>query len=178
MKKNTAIKKLGVIFTFFIALLAYGCNAQTGNENGNGTAWGPGAFKSNGQRIYFTGTSERGTPITYTGGPMMGMMMMGGRLACASCHGTDARGGRHMMGMEVMNAPNIRWSALINMQEEEDKHAESGGQKHHEYDFAAFKGSVENGRHPDGDKVNEDMPRWKMSDADLKDLMDYLKSLK
>ena len=84
-----------------------------------------------------------------------------------------------MMHMEIMDAPDIRWSALINMQDEEEGHTESGSQKnHHEYNFEDFKGSVEKGRHPDGDIVKKDMPRWKMSDADLKDLMDYLKSLK
>jgi cytochrome c1 len=51
-------------------------------------------------------------------------------------------------------------------------------QNHNEvYTFEAFKGSVENGKHPDGDVVSKDMPRWKMSDADLKDLMNYLKSM-
>ncbi|MDC7217590.1 MAG: cytochrome c [Spirochaetales bacterium] len=166
-----------LILVLVFPLLLHGCTGQTSSNEVSGTAWAPGSFTSNGQRIYFTGTSERGTSITYSGGPVMGMMMMGGSLACASCHGTDAKGGKHMMGMEINDAPDIRWSALINMQEEEDKHAESGTQEHHEYDFAAFKGSVENGRHPDGDKVNENMPRWKMSDADLKDLMNYLKSL-
>jgi hypothetical protein len=33
-----------------------------------GTAWGLGAFRSNGERIYFTATSARGAAITYIGG--------------------------------------------------------------------------------------------------------------
>ncbi len=49
-----------------------------------GTAWGVGAFDSNGERIYFTATNEKGANITYTGGPSSGMMMGGGYLTCAS----------------------------------------------------------------------------------------------
>jgi hypothetical protein len=45
------------------------------------------------------------------------------------------------------------------------------------YDFDDFRNSVENGKHPDGDEVKKDMPRWQMNDADLKDLMNYLKTL-
>ena len=158
-----------------VVVLFFGCsNAQ---EN-NGTAWGPGTFKSNGQRIYFTATSDSGTSITYTGGPVMGMMMMGGRLACASCHGTDARGGRHMMHMEIMNAPDIRWSALINMQEKEEEHNEIVVKNIMNIILKTLKNLWKMVKHPDGDKLDEDMPRWKMSDADLKDLMNYLKSLK
>lgn len=85
--------KVKVIFWLGIVLLTISCNSQTNGDKGNGTAWGVGSFNSNGKRIYFTATSERGSAITYTGGPSTGMMMMGGNLACVSCHGTDARGG-------------------------------------------------------------------------------------
>jgi hypothetical protein len=43
------------------------------------TACGKGAFRSNGERTYFTATSERDAEITYTGDPpSSGWMMMGG----------------------------------------------------------------------------------------------------
>jgi hypothetical protein len=69
-----------------------GCAFPT--TDGPADAWGAGAFRSNGERIYFAGTSESGTAITYTGGPASNGWMMGGggSLACASCHGTDGRG--------------------------------------------------------------------------------------
>ena len=74
---------------------------------------------------------------------------------------------------EVMDAPDIRWSALSS-----GHHAEELKAEHHDhYEFEDFKNSVENGRHPDGDQLSDDMPRWHLSDADLKDLMNYLKSL-
>ncbi|MFO7791221.1 MAG: c-type cytochrome [Bacteroidales bacterium] len=160
-----------MIFLFF------GCNAQVNN----GITWGTGSFDSDGERIYFTATSERETPITYTGGTAMDMMMMGGHYACVSCHGRDARGGRHMMHMEVMDAPDIRWSALSSDHHHgEEEHAEGEQEEPEhteEYTFEDFKNAVEKGQHPDGDKISTDMPRWKMSDADLRDLMNYLKSL-
>jgi len=168
--------KVKVIFWLGIALLTISCNSQTDIAMGNGTAWGVGSFNSNGKRIYFTATSEGGSAITYSGGPSTGMMMMGGNLACVSCHGTDARGGRHTMHIQSMDAPDIRWSALSGEHHEEQTDMEEN-HKHETYNFEAFHNAVEGGKHPDGDELKEDMPRWNMVDADLKDLMDYLKSL-
>lgn len=143
----------------------------------NGTAWGPGAFRSNGERIYFTATSERGTQITYRGGVSMGMMMMRGRLACVSCHGPGARGGRHVMHMAVMDAPDIRWTALSEEEKEEGEHGRADEKGHSGYTFEMFKMAVIYGKHPDGKPLKREMPRWKMSDEDLMDLANFLKSL-
>ncbi len=151
------------------------CACSLGGRWGMRPDAGPvsGSFRSNGERIYFTATSERGTPITSTGGPEYGGMMMGGRLACVSCHGPDARGGRHAMHMTVMDAPDIRISALADADggaHTEDEHA--GG-----YDLEAFRRAVVEGRHPDGSPLSPNMPRWQMSEADLADLFQYLQSL-
>ena len=167
--------KPSILTISVLILVTYGCSQQPDRRINNGTAWATGSFDSNGKRIYYTATSDRETPITYTGGPSMGMMMMGGNLACVSCHGTDGRGGEHMMHMEIMTAPDIRWSELSGSHHKEEE-AESG-HHHEEYDFKAFKNAVENGKHPDGDELSDEMPRWSMSDDDLKDLMGYLKSL-
>jgi mono/diheme cytochrome c family protein len=143
-----------------------------------GTAWGPGAFKSNGERIYFTATSERGTRITYKDGFDMGMMMMHGRLACASCHGPDGRGGQHIMHMRFMDSPDIRWSAL---EKEEEHHeieeSEKHEHKHEGYDLDMFRMAIIEGKHPDGKPLESNMPRWRISEEDLIDLADHLKSL-
>jgi hypothetical protein len=162
-----------ILITSMIFLL-FGCNQPVSN----GTTWGVGSFDSNGERIFFTATSESGSSITYTGGSVQGMMMTGGNLACVSCHGTNAQGGKHTMGMSEMEAPDIRWSTLSNGHHEKGEEIINPQDQHMEYDFEAFKNSVENGKHPDGDELKTDMPRWKMSDADLKDLMNYLKSMK
>lgn len=67
---------------------------------------------STGERIDFTATNEQGEPIPYEGGPAFGGMMMQPRLACVSCHSADGRGGTHVMHMQVMDAPDIRYEAL------------------------------------------------------------------
>jgi hypothetical protein len=136
-------------------------------------------FNSNGERIYLTSTSDRGTNITYTNGPSSGMMgggsqggmmgggsqggmMGGGKLACASCHGFNGRGGTStMMGMQKINAPDIRWLTLKS-----------------EFDAEKFRLAVTKGQDPDGKKqLNNYMPRWNIGNDDLVDLITYLKTL-
>jgi mono/diheme cytochrome c family protein len=106
----------------------------------------------------------------------MGMMMMHGKLACASCHGPSGRGGEHIMHMHAMYAPDIRWSTLS---EEESEHREEEGHEHEhgEYTLEMFKMAVIKGKHPDGKPLKKEMPRWRMSVEDLADLADFLKSL-
>ena len=156
--KIIAIALLAVIVTLLLAT----CQSPPQPVGSSGTAWGTGAFGSNGERIYFTATSERGTAITYTSGPASSGWMMGnGRLACASCHGPDGRGGVHNMGMmQTMTAKDIRWSALQS-----------------EFDAEKFRLAVTKGQDPDGTQLNTDMPRWNISDDDLADLIAYLKTL-
>ena len=163
-------KHLAVLSFLLLAALLSAC-APRRAPSGYGTAWGGGAFQSNGERIYFTATSERGGSISYTGGPDVGGMMMGGTLTCASCHGPTGQGGRHTMHMEVMDAPDIRGSALAG--EEHEEEGEHGG----EYDLETFRTAVVEGKHPNGESLDTDMPRWRMSDGDLGDLFDYLMSL-
>jgi mono/diheme cytochrome c family protein len=131
----------------------------------------------NGARIYFTAASDRGTAITYTGEPdiggaMMGGAMMGGGagqwLTCASCHGPEGRGGIHTMHMRLMKAPDIRYAALAAMPELKGRLRP--------FNLEDFRKTVESGRHPDGEELDGDMPRWQMSEADLGDLFAFLQS--
>lgn len=131
---------------------------------------------ANGERIYYTATNQDGERITYRGGPNFGgMMMMGTYLTCAACHGPEARGGTHVMHMQIMNAPDIRYAAL------QGEAGEHGGEEHHEgaeeYSLDDFRQAVVAGKHPDGESLDRDMPRWEMDDQDLADLFDFLKSL-
>jgi hypothetical protein len=166
-----------IVIGFSFVLLIFGCNSRHDQNDNNGTAWGVGSFGSNGERIYFTATSDRGTSISYSGGPDMEMMMTGGKLACVSCHGIDAKGRRHIKGTEIMHAPDIRWFEL-SAEHHEEHEATEDNHEHEVYDFESFRNAVENGEHPDGDALKKVMPRWSMNDEDLHDLMDYLKSLK
>ena len=176
MKKYIKVAAVGSL-ALFAALLLAACASRAPAVGPGGTAWGVGAFDSNGERIYFTATSERGVTITYTGGPATGMMMGGGYLTCASCHGPDGRGGVHTMHMQTMNAPDIRWSVLAG-----DMEGEHGGESEDvhgsaDYSLETFRLAVVDGKHPDGASLSTNMPRWTMSDEDLADLVDYLKTL-
>jgi hypothetical protein len=150
------------LLAFIASLLLGACASRPQSVGPKGTAWGTGAFRSNGERIYFTATSERGTAITYTSGPSSSGWMMGdGRLACASCHGPNGRGGEHNMGMmRVMTAKDIRWSALQG-----------------EFDAEKFRLAITKGQDPDGTQLKTDMPRWNIGNDDLADLIVYLKTL-
>lgn len=147
---------------FILTFLMTACSSNLPATQAGGTTWGTGAFASNGERIYFTSISDRGTPITYTSGPMSNSWMMGsGQISCASCHGPSGRGGSHNMGMmQTMTAKDIRWSTLAN-----------------EFDAEKFRLAVVEGQDPDGTQLNTNMPRWKIGEADLADLVAYLKTL-
>lgn len=114
------------------------------------------AYASNGERIYFTATNDRGERIAYRGGPAFGGMMMGSQLTCASCHDSDGSGGPHSMHMQLMDAPDIRWAALAGLD--------------------TFRGLAVEGVRPTGEILSSDMPRWNLSDEDLLDLADFLRS--
>lgn len=135
-------------------------------------------FDSNGERIYYTGTSSTDS-ISYSGGdfsPMTGRGMMGRSvmrgisLACADCHGSDAKGGQHLMHMQIMDAPDIRWTTLTS--------AEEGGHAmaHDPFTPETFAQAVREGIDPAGGPLDLAMPRWQMSDQDIADLIEFLQT--
>jgi hypothetical protein len=133
----------------------------------------PGQFDSNGERIYFTGTSQSGQPIV----PEMLEVhqMPPGRLACVNCHGPEGRGGTITMMMGTFHAPDIRYSTLTALE-----HDETGAEAHEEhpaYTNETIKRAITRGIDPAGEPLEWPMPDWQMSDSDLEDLVDYLKSL-
>jgi cytochrome c oxidase subunit II len=133
----------------------------------------PAADPGNGEQIYFTASDKNGDRIRYTGGPNFGGMMMGAYLTCAACHGPDAHGGQHVMHMQTMDAPPVYAAALTNMLAEES----GGTQQPGGYILDDFRKSVVDGKHPDGDALDNDMPRWQMTDQDLADLFAFLKTI-
>ena len=158
-----------------------GCNPLPAGMDGYATG---GDYSSNGERIYFTGTSANDR-ITYTwtgpggmgpGGGMMGGQgggMMGGQggmmgqLACVTCHGADGRGRQNVMNSGV-DAPDIRWVALTTAEPDMD---------HPPYTEETFKRAVTQGVDPGNNPLDPMMPRWQMSDQDLNDLIAFLKTL-
>lgn len=131
-------------------------------------------FESNGQRIYFTGSSRTGPPVR---AQMAGMHRMApGRMACVTCHGPDGRGGTVRMMMDTFEAPNIRWAHLT----EEGHHDTENGdevEEHPPYSERTIRQAITQGVNPAGQELNWAMPRWKMTESQLDDLVSYLKTL-
>ncbi len=174
-------------FIFLLLFFLFSCNGQKDvSPDMTGITWGHGAFGSSGERIYFTATSERDTPIRISTFEAEGMLMFSGRVACASCHGPNAEGGVHRMKHHMMNAPNIQWHILAGEEhghtenDESDLHEHAGEDDHADshalYNLDSFRMAVIGGKHPDGEPLSREMPRWQMSDEDLSDLADFLKS--
>lgn len=155
---------LGMILVVCFALFWWGLTGVWSQRGGPSTL-----YPSNGAQIYFTATSQRGTAITSD----LRMGMMGGaRLACASCHGADGRGGRVRLMMRVFESPDIRYQALT-----AEEHAEGDEHEHETWTDEAIKSAITNGVEPDGQPLEGPMPRWTMSEADLHDLLEFLKTL-
>lgn len=127
-------------------------------------------FTSNGERIYFTAASSSGAPIDYEGGPSGGMMM--GRLACVECHGEGGRGGPVTMRGQTFETSNVTWPALT-----EERHDE-GEMEHPPYTDETVRRAITQGLDPAGKPLESPMPRWRMSERDLDDLVAYLKGLR
>lgn len=163
---------LGIVTSLLLGGCGYISPRSMPMHGGNGDPLA-GKYASNGEQIYFTAIDKNGQYISYTGGPRFGGMMMNSYLTCASCHGTDGRGGTHIMHMQVMDAPPIYYNVLVEMMQEEEHDASLMD----EYPFDRFREAVVDGKHPDGDELDKDMPRWQMQDEDLADLLSFLKTL-
>lgn len=119
-------------------------------------------YVSEGERIFLTATDNSGYAIEATlegaGIPAGGMMTR--RIACANCHGEDAKGD-FLFPDGTTRSADIRWTTL-----------ESDG-----FDSAAFKRAVTLGEDETGKKLSIWMPRWTITDAQLEELEAYLKTL-
>jgi mono/diheme cytochrome c family protein len=123
-------------------------------------------FESNGEMIYYTGINESGERIETEYGPHW-LYTHGG--SCVDCHGTDGRGGYPiMMGSEI--SPDIRYESLVS-----ENHTEE--EEHPPYTDEAIKRAIREGIDPAGEPLDLTMPRWKMTDKDVNDVVEYLKTL-
>jgi hypothetical protein len=114
--------KTGLLF--LCGLLAAGCGSfgQVQPYDGNASA-------ANGERIYFTASSDRGSQITYRGGSDLGGMMM--KLLCLPC---PDGGGAALDAHRCGEAPDIRLVALGR------KRKNSGKKARGEFDLEIFAG--------------------------------------
>lgn len=107
-------------------------------------------YKSNGERIFLTGRSAKGTVDSN-----FGMMQVG----CANCHGADGSGG--VVFPDGAESADIRWAALS----DEGMDAED------------VKKAITEGIDEKGEPLSEWMPHWTMNKRDLDDVTAYLKTL-
>lgn len=129
----------------------------------------PEPFVSNGERIYFTGNSVSGSPISSSTGPSMTGMhrqMHGG--GCAVCHGAD-REGKQLWPQFWITAPALTTDSLF-----ADKHTGDGHDDHGTYDSGSLRRAIMDGLDPSGEQLDPTMPRWTMGQSDLDDLIAYL----
>ncbi|RJQ32165.1 MAG: hypothetical protein C4562_03805 [Actinobacteria bacterium] len=117
------------------------------------------SYDSNGEQIYFTGVSRRGS-ISSSGGPYWFAMHGGG---CVDCHGVDGRGGRVTTMMGSFTAHDIRYSSLV--------------KEKPPFTIDTIKRVITKGIDNKGQEVDSNMPHWNMSNRDLNDVINYLKSL-
>lgn len=118
-------------------------------------------YQSNGERIYFTAESSSGQPIIRIGG-----FMMMHRITCVNCHGEDGKGGAVFLMMSYIEVPDITWHELTGPHE-----------SHQPYTEETIKQAIIDGVEPNGEELDFFMPRWQMTDEDLDDLVEYIKTL-
>lgn len=116
-----------------------------------------------GERVFLTGTDENGDRIPRSG--VMGMM--GSGVACANCHGPDARGRTVRMMMGQIEAPDVRWSTLT---------APPADPAEIAFDPDSFFRAVTQGIDPEGGTLKPFMPHWQLNRAQTDAVIEYLKT--
>lgn len=150
-----------VLVLVFVVVGVSGC--MDANHGRYGAENAPSSFSSEGERLYFTGTSSAGEQIRPVGGHHH-MQMHGG--SCATCHGAGKEGGAIMWPRFWVTAPALTDGALAN--EHDDGH------DHASYDESSLKNAIVKGIGPDGEPLHDTMPRWRMSEESLNALVNYL----
>ncbi len=156
----------------FLVIVGSACSSSVTLPNFFGET-----YSTIGKQIYYSGVGGDGLQIAYSGGPRVGGMMIGSQLSCASCHGEDGLGGAHFMRMDLMQAPDITYKGLSGEQdmdndgEEEHVHGDAA------YELEDFRQAVVLGNHPNGESLDNDMPRWQIEPADLVELYAFIQTL-
>lgn len=115
-----------------------------------------------GEWIYRTGTSVDGRPIPYAGGMMM-------RMACADCHGIDGHGLRTPLFL----SPDITYRNLT----DPAGMLEPDGERGPTYTDELIRRAVTRGLDAEGKPLAWPMPRWRLSEQEMDDLLAHLRTL-
>ena len=73
-------------------------------------------------------------------------------------------------------APAITWDALT-VAEHEEAAGEEGHTEHPPYTGDTLKMAITRGLDPAGEPLEDAMPRWRMTESDLNDPVDFIKTL-
>jgi cytochrome c oxidase subunit 2 len=87
---------------------------------------------------------------------------------CVDCHGVSGRGGVPVMMGETIPT-DITYKALT-----AEEHGVEAHEEHPPYTDDTIKTAIRDGINPTNKPLDPTMPRWKMSDDDLNDLIEYL----
>lgn len=124
--------------------------------------------ESRGKQIYVQGTSPAGSEIlAYVG--EAALEVPGAAMSCANCHGLDGKGKPE----SGVTPSNLTWEALTKPYGV--THAD--GRRHPPYTERGLELAITRGTDPAGNRLLNVMPRYKLSRADLADLVAYLKRL-
>lgn len=77
------------------------------------------------------------------------------------------------MMMRSFRAPDITWGVLTGTEHIENG---DGHEEHPPYTEETLKTAITRGVNPAGESLDENMPRWRMTDEDLDDLIEFLKT--
>ena len=188
-------RQLIVVYTICLTILTAGCSSSSPSGGGSGGSPGTmmggqnggsgrggassgittssgvegmmggdsgvnGGYSSVGKRIYLTGVGTDGRPIAHSDPPVTrSSLIMMGSAGCASCHDDNGRGGtiRKTSGA-LIKAPDITQSALIRRG----------------FTDSTIRKVIANGLDEKGQPLDQAMPRWQMSSADLDATIAYL----
>ncbi len=121
-----------------------------------------------GKQIYAQGSSVSGGDITAFVGAES-VALPASAVPCASCHGADGLG-RPEGGVIP---PDIRWNELTKVY----GHVHSDGRRHPAFDEDQLARLITTGIDPGGNRLDQAMPLYRMSERDMADLVAYLKRL-
>jgi Cytochrome c len=122
--------------------------------------------EARGKRIFLRGETSAPVPIVARLGEES-IEVPATVVPCASCHGYDGRG-RSEGGVAP---PSLRWDELTK------PYPVPGGRQHPPYTPSSLRRSIAMGIDPAGHALQRIMPRYRMTQRDMQDLLAYLRKL-
>jgi mono/diheme cytochrome c family protein len=153
----TALIKLKRVLLAILLIFLFSCSQSTAPIP-----------PTNGARIYFTGESAGGRSIKMASLPPY--LKVSHVKSCVHCHGPKGKGGIWMTN--EVKAPDVSYKNLTS-----DEAPYTGHKGHKAYNDDLIIRAVKQGIASDGRVLDTSMPRWAIEDDDMKDLIEFLKTL-